>query len=110
MFATFKNGVFETLQKFLGWSVFFLRKKLDFLPNKLSKYSIRRFSVGTASILVGATLLFGIGNEADAAENTHTQSTSEEVTDNNTASVASTTEETTNNEVTNEKASRRGNK
>lgn len=85
---------------------FFLRKKLDFLPNKLSKYSIRRFSVGTASILVGATLLFGIGNEADAAGNTHIQSTSEEVTDNNTASVASTTEETTNNEVTNEKPSK----
>ena len=83
-----------------------MRKKLDFLPNKLSKYSIRRFSVGTASILVGATLLFGIGNEADAAGNTHIQSTSEEVTDNNTASVASTTEETTNNEVTNEKPSK----
>ncbi|WP_278249404.1 YSIRK-type signal peptide-containing protein, partial [Staphylococcus aureus] len=31
------------------------KKRLDFLPNKLNKYSIRRFSVGTASILVGAT-------------------------------------------------------
>ncbi|HBI8755738.1 TPA: YSIRK-type signal peptide-containing protein, partial [Staphylococcus aureus] len=36
------------------------KKRLDFLPNKLNKYSIRRFSVGTASILVGATLLFEI--------------------------------------------------
>ncbi|MGK3670921.1 YSIRK-type signal peptide-containing protein, partial [Escherichia coli] len=26
-------------------------KRLDFLPNKLNKYSIRKFTVGTASIL-----------------------------------------------------------
>ncbi|MGO1759443.1 MAG: YSIRK-type signal peptide-containing protein, partial [Mammaliicoccus vitulinus] len=29
------------------------RGKLDFIPNKLNKYSIRKFTVGTASILVG---------------------------------------------------------
>ncbi len=39
--------------------------KLDFIPNRLNKYSIRKFTVGTASILVGATLLFGIGEEAN---------------------------------------------
>ena len=39
------------------------KKKLDFLPNKLNKYSIRRFTVGTASILVGATLIFGVAND-----------------------------------------------
>ena len=33
--------------------------KLDFIPNRLNKYSIRKFTVGTASILVGATLLLG---------------------------------------------------
>ncbi|PBJ84609.1 hypothetical protein CLR87_12800, partial [Staphylococcus epidermidis] len=45
------------------------RKKLDFLPNKLNKYSIRKFTVGTASILVGATLIFGAGhNVAEATE------------------------------------------
>nr|WP_282705386.1 YSIRK-type signal peptide-containing protein [Staphylococcus haemolyticus] len=45
-------------------------KRLDFLPNINNKYSIRKFTVGTASILVGATLIFGAGHEAQAAENT----------------------------------------
>ncbi len=45
-----------------------MKKKLDFMPNKQNKYSIRRFTVGTASILVGATLFLGIGNEAKADE------------------------------------------
>ncbi len=44
------------------------KNKLDFLPNKLNKYSIRKFTVGTASLLIGATLVFGIGNEAKADE------------------------------------------
>ncbi|MBM0777399.1 E domain-containing protein [Staphylococcus epidermidis] len=45
-----------------------MKKRLDFMPNKQNKYSIRRFTVGTASILVGATLFLGIGNEAKADE------------------------------------------
>ncbi|WP_336878479.1 YPDG domain-containing protein [Staphylococcus nepalensis] len=46
-------------------------KKLDFLSNRLNKYSIRKFTVGTASILVGAALIFGVANEeANAAEDT----------------------------------------
>ncbi|OHR09130.1 hypothetical protein HMPREF2721_09530, partial [Staphylococcus sp. HMSC078A12] len=45
------------------------RRKLDFLPNINNKYSIRKFTVGTASILVGATLIFGAGHDvAKAAE------------------------------------------
>ncbi len=60
-----------------------LKKKLDFLPNKLNKYSIRRFTVGTASILVGSTLLFGIGNEAHAAEEHQKSNTTENVADSN---------------------------
>ncbi|WP_278007878.1 YSIRK-type signal peptide-containing protein, partial [Staphylococcus simulans] len=44
------------------------KKRLDFLPNKLNKYSIRKFTVGTASILVGATLFLGVNNEAQAEE------------------------------------------
>ena len=48
--------------------------KLDFIPNKNNKYSIRRFTVGTASILIGATLVFGINNDAKAAETNDTQS------------------------------------
>ena len=51
-----------------------MKKRMDFLPNKLNKYSIRRFTVGTASILVGATLVFGISNnEAQADEKTSTE-------------------------------------
>lgn len=61
------------------------KKRLDFLPNKLNKYSIRRFSVGTASILVGATLLFGINNEAHAAEQNEAP-VKEEATNDNSAS------------------------
>ncbi|HHZ6977748.1 TPA: YSIRK-type signal peptide-containing protein [Staphylococcus aureus] len=57
------------------------KKRLDFLPNKLNKYSIRRFSVGTASILVGATLLFGINNEAHAAEQNEAPVKEEATTD-----------------------------
>ena len=34
-----------------------INKRLDFINNKLNKYSIRKFTVGTASILVGATLI-----------------------------------------------------
>ncbi|MCU5747113.1 Rib/alpha-like domain-containing protein, partial [Staphylococcus sp. SQ8-PEA] len=44
------------------------KSKLDFLPNRHNRYSIRRFTVGTASILIGATLLLGASNDAKAAE------------------------------------------
>ena len=81
--------------------VFLLKNKLDFLPNKLNKYSIRRFTVGTASILVGSTLLFGIGNEAHAAEEHQKSNTTENVADSN-ASEAPTKEEVPNNEATSE--------
>lgn len=43
-------------------------KRLDFLPNIHNKYSIRKFTVGTASILLGTTLLFGASRDAEAAE------------------------------------------
>ena len=49
----------------------------------MNKYSIRRFTVGTASILVGSTLLFGIGNEAHAAEEHQKSNTTENVADSN---------------------------
>ena len=38
------------------------------IANRNNKYSIRRFTVGTASILIGATLLFGASHDAKAAE------------------------------------------
>ena len=78
-----------------------MKNKLDFLPNKLNKYSIRRFTVGTASILVGSTLLIGIGNEAHAAEEHQKSNTTENVADSN-ASEAPTKEEVPSNEATSE--------
>ncbi|RTX70537.1 YSIRK-type signal peptide-containing protein, partial [Mammaliicoccus sciuri] len=58
-------------------------RKMDFIPNRLNKYSIRKFTVGTASILVGAAVLFGIGEEAKADEqqNSTVQSQSKKVND-----------------------------
>ncbi|HCZ3910146.1 carboxypeptidase regulatory-like domain-containing protein, partial [Staphylococcus aureus] len=42
------------------------------VSNRLNKFSIRKYTVGTASILVGTTLIFGLGNqEAKAAESTN---------------------------------------
>ena len=37
-----------------------INKKSGFLPNKLNKYSIRKFTVGTASILLGSTLILEV--------------------------------------------------
>ncbi|QPT07079.1 YSIRK-type signal peptide-containing protein [Staphylococcus auricularis] len=37
---------------------------IKFLTNKRSKFSIRKFSVGTASILIGSTLIFGVNHDA----------------------------------------------
>ncbi|PTI84589.1 hypothetical protein BU077_06170 [Staphylococcus warneri] len=45
-----------------------MKNKQGFLPNKLNKYAIRKFTVGTASLLIGATLVFGVGNVARADE------------------------------------------
>ena len=56
-----------------------INKRVDFLSNKVNKYSIRKFTVGTASILVGATLMFGAAdNEAKAAEDNQLESASKE--------------------------------
>ncbi|MBM0868390.1 YSIRK-type signal peptide-containing protein [Staphylococcus auricularis] len=40
------------------------KSDLEFLTNKRSKFSIRKFSVGTASILIGSTLIFGVNHDA----------------------------------------------
>ncbi|HCT1240038.1 TPA: carboxypeptidase regulatory-like domain-containing protein, partial [Staphylococcus aureus] len=48
-----------------------IRRK-GMVSNRLNKFSIRKYTVGTASILVGTTLIFGLGNqEAKAAESTN---------------------------------------
>ncbi|MEB6269023.1 YSIRK-type signal peptide-containing protein, partial [Staphylococcus epidermidis] len=82
-----------------------MKKKLDFLPNKLNKYSIRRFTVGTASILVGSTLLFGVGNEAHAAEKNQESNTTANVVDSDVGEAPSK-EETPSNEAPNEASSK----
>ncbi|UXR87086.1 Ig-like domain-containing protein [Staphylococcus felis] len=62
-------------------------RRLDFLPNKNNKYSIRKFTIGTASILIGSTLVFGLPRDVEAAE-----TASENV---NTTNESSQTKDTT---------------
>ncbi|EHJ08115.1 biofilm-associated surface protein, partial [Staphylococcus simiae CCM 7213 = CCUG 51256] len=52
-----------------------MKNKQGFLPNRLNKYAIRKFTVGTASLLIGATLVFGVENvaKADELDNSSTQ-------------------------------------
>ncbi|MEN2054311.1 YSIRK-type signal peptide-containing protein, partial [Staphylococcus epidermidis] len=80
-----------------------INKKVDFLPNKLNKYSIRKFTVGTASILVGATLIFGADHEAQAAENTTDAINATE--DSNSANKPTTTESSAQDKATTEQPS-----
>lgn len=82
--------------------------RIDFLPNRANKYSIRRFTVGTASILIGATLILGTGQETKAAEETNTtpqqteeNSTEPQTTEQQTAEQP-TQEQGTDKEVTTE--------
>ncbi|MGV3133720.1 G5 domain-containing protein, partial [Staphylococcus simulans] len=79
-------------------------KKLDFLPNRQNKYSIRKFTVGTASILLGTILISGATEEAKAAETTDTgsqTSTSDTTgsTDTSSTQAAETGAQTTNTQT-----------
>ena len=82
-------------------------RRLDFLPNVQNKYSIRKFTVGAASILVGATLIFGAGQEeAKAAESDQTvtnQDNTSSTTD--TTEQPSTEEKATSENITTDKSS-----
>ena len=75
------------------------------ISNRLNKFSIRKYTVGTASILVGTTLIFGLGNqEAKAAENTSTENAKQDdATTSDNKEVVSETENnsTTENNLTN---------
>ncbi len=53
-----------------------MKNKQGFLPNLLNKYGIRKLSAGTASLLIGATLVFGINGQVKAAETDNTVSQS----------------------------------
>ncbi|WP_272947364.1 lectin-like domain-containing protein [Staphylococcus haemolyticus] len=93
-----------------------INKRLDFISNKLNKYSIRKFTVGTASILVGATLIFGhADDEAKAAEENHMENTSlnsiendndknNQKIDSSNETATTSTEENTTEEVTTKEA------
>ncbi|MDU8985114.1 MAG: YSIRK-type signal peptide-containing protein, partial [Staphylococcus epidermidis] len=68
------------------------------IANKSNKYAIRKFTVGTASIVIGATLLFGLGhNEAKAEENTV-----QDVKDSNTDDELSDSNDQSSNEEKND--------
>ena len=81
-------------------------KRLDFLPNIQNKYSIRKFTVGTASILVGATLVFGVNNDAHAEEmpsqSNPTENTLATTTDEAASPIESVTEATPTSQSTSE--------
>ncbi|MDJ1089561.1 SdrD B-like domain-containing protein [Macrococcoides caseolyticum] len=47
-------------------------KRFDFIPNRLNKYSIRKFTVGTSSILIGSLMFLGDTQSAQAEETTAT--------------------------------------
>ncbi|WP_425531773.1 YSIRK-type signal peptide-containing protein, partial [Staphylococcus epidermidis] len=74
---------------------------MDFLPNKLNKYSIRKFTVGTASILLGSTLIFGSSShEAKAAEEKQVDPiTQANQNDSSERSLENTNQPTVNNEA-----------
>ncbi|PNZ88160.1 YSIRK-type signal peptide-containing protein [Staphylococcus pettenkoferi] len=76
------------------------KRRFDFIPNRLNKYSIRKFSVGIASILVGAILFFGLNNEAKADEVNVTS----EHGNNNGENASSTSEDETDHAQTQETA------
>ena len=75
--------------------------KSGFLPNKLNKYSIRKFTVGTASILLGSTLIFGSSShEAKAAEEKQVDPiTQANQNDSSERSLENTNQPTVNNEA-----------
>ena len=75
-------------------------RRVDFIPNRLNKYSIRKFTVGTASIIIGSLIFLGQENEAQAEETTTSSTT--HITDNgniNKVTAEKATENTTSEEV-----------
>ncbi|MCH4986290.1 YSIRK-type signal peptide-containing protein, partial [Macrococcus sp. PK] len=65
-------------------------KRYDFISNRLNKYSIRKFTIGTSSILIGS-LLF-LGNAVDVEAEETSQSTTSVETANAPPTEAPTTE------------------
>ncbi|WP_373319408.1 SdrD B-like domain-containing protein, partial [Staphylococcus americanisciuri] len=65
---------------------------MDFLPNRQNRYSIRKYTIGTASILIGATLIFGVANDEAKAEETDTTAEALSASDNPDADGKATAE------------------
>ncbi|PTE68237.1 YSIRK signal domain/LPXTG anchor domain surface protein [Staphylococcus devriesei] len=81
------------------------KKGVDFLSNKQNKYSIRKFSVGISSILIGSFIIFGVNNEAHAAEQENNSTISTNNDTNHQASQDVSNNTTDNQEDTNVKPS-----
>ncbi|MCE4958060.1 putative Ig domain-containing protein, partial [Macrococcoides caseolyticum] len=80
------------------------RGKSDWPREKLNKYSIRKFSMGTSSILIGATLFLGHHQLIEAAESTdvldeNTQLTTSELPTTETSTTEAPTTEAPTNET-----------
>jgi len=76
-----------------------MRKKnngrMDFLSNKLNKYSIRKFTVGTSSILIGSLIFLGNPTDAKAEESKQTITSADVAVSPTTTEVPTTEESTT---------------
>gem|GEM_PF-2262121 len=68
-------------------------KRFDFIPNRLNKYSIRKFTVGTSSILIGSLMFLGDAQSAQAEETIAT--TTQQATVESSKTEAPSTETTT---------------
>ncbi|MGV2929433.1 SdrD B-like domain-containing protein, partial [Macrococcus capreoli] len=78
-------------------------KRYDFIANKLNKYSIRKFTVGTASILIGSLMFLGEDAKVEAAETATTEAaTTEAPTTEKATTEAATTEAPTTEAATTE--------
>nr|WP_272107558.1 YSIRK-type signal peptide-containing protein [Staphylococcus sp. NRL 22/194] len=67
--------------------------------NRHNNYSIRKFTIGTASILVGTTLIFGLSNEAQAQSNDGSKQAIEQSSDEQAIAPPQTNESQNNTEV-----------
>nr|WP_241427145.1 SdrD B-like domain-containing protein [Macrococcus armenti] len=76
--------------------------RMDFLANTLNKYSIRKFTVGTTSILIGSLMFLGNPTNAEAEETIAEKVTTEAPTTETPTTEAPTTEAPTSEAPTTE--------
>lgn len=66
------------------------KQKVGSFLNRYNYYSIRKFTIGTASILLGSTLIFGLSNEAQAQSEDGTHTSEQQVIEKSPPNVPST--------------------